>query len=131
MKKILILLLFIIPIRVSAISASSAIVMDINNNRVLYTKNIDDQRLIASITKIMTCLIALENGILSDTYKVGSEIDSVYGSMTYIKKGESFTLSIKSDKDNGILELNQDLDFEGFRLCDQNKQTYYSLFHIL
>lgn len=36
------------------VSGKSAILMDMDSGRVLYEKNSDEQRLIASITKIMT-----------------------------------------------------------------------------
>lgn len=56
MKKILILLLIIIPINVCAIdtSARCAILMDTNTKRVIYSKNINEQRSVASISNIMT-----------------------------------------------------------------------------
>ena len=57
MKKILIIFLLLITIPVNA----SSIVMDIDSNRILYEENKDDQRLIASITKIMTAIITIEN----------------------------------------------------------------------
>ena len=92
MKKILIIILLIIPIKVCAISASSAIVMDINNNRILYEKNIDDQRLIASTTKIMTCLVTIENIDLDKEIVVGEEVLKAYGSAIYIEVGEKLTI---------------------------------------
>lgn len=56
MKRIIIIILIIIifPLKVGAISASSYIVMDTDNNRVLEGNNINKQSLIASITNIMT-----------------------------------------------------------------------------
>ena len=55
MKKVVFLfVLLFIPMQVEAISASSAIVMDLNNNRIYYEKNIHEERLIASISNIMT-----------------------------------------------------------------------------
>lgn len=53
-KLILSFVLLVLPIKVSAITASSAIVMDLNSNRVFFEQNIHEQRLIASITNIMT-----------------------------------------------------------------------------
>ena len=41
--------------------AESAIVMEASTGTILYAKNIDDQHYPASITKIMTVLLALEN----------------------------------------------------------------------
>ncbi len=46
--------------------AQSAIVMEVGTGAVLYAKNIDDRHYPASITKLLTALVALENGDLSD-----------------------------------------------------------------
>ena len=54
MKKIIVLIMVLFPFNVFGISASSYIVMDSDNNRVLEGSNINKQSLIASITKIMT-----------------------------------------------------------------------------
>ena len=70
MKKILILfLVLMIPIKVQA--ASEIIVMDIDSGRILYEKNANEKRLIASTTKIMTAIIAIENMKLDKTITVG------------------------------------------------------------
>ena len=50
------------PFKVNAIGASSYIVMDQNSGRVLEGSNLDKTRLIASISKIMTCIVAIEYG---------------------------------------------------------------------
>ena len=89
MKKILLIMLLLICINVKA----SIVVMDADSGRVLYSKDKNDRMLIASTTKIMTAIVALENAKLSDTYVVGDEIDKVYGSMIYSKKGDKFTLN--------------------------------------
>lgn len=78
-KLILILCSFLLCINVYA----SVVVMDSDTGRVLYSKNMTDKKLIASTTKIMTALIALENAELDETFVVGDEIDDVYGSMIY------------------------------------------------
>ena len=94
MKKILLLLLLIIPMQIKAIdtSATSAILMDTDNNRILYSKNIHKPRLIASITKIMTATLAVESGKLDDVVTVDDTIKKAYGSGIYIKEGEKLTL---------------------------------------
>lgn len=92
MKKLIFgLILMILPIRVLAI-ASSSIVMDLNSNRILYANNINEQRLIASITKIMTCIVAIEYGNLDDVYEVKEEVLEAFGSAIYIEMGEKLTL---------------------------------------
>lgn len=82
------------PIKVYAIdtSARSAILMDTDTNRILYSKNINEQRSVASISKIMTAVIAIESGKMDDIVKVGDEIDKSYGSGIYIEKGEEISL---------------------------------------
>ena len=43
-------------------SAGSAILMEAESGRVLYEQDADRPRLIASVTKLMTALVALESG---------------------------------------------------------------------
>lgn len=94
MKKFILLLLLIIPINIRAISTSaeSAILMDIDSKRILYAENIHNVRSVASISKVMTALLAVESGKLKDKVTIGDEIDGSYGSGIYIKKGEVLTL---------------------------------------
>ena len=92
MKKLLILLTLLVPIRVYSISAQSAILMDTDNNIVLYEKNINEVRSVASISKIMTAILAIESGRMDDKVTIGNEIDKAYGSGIYIRKGEQLTL---------------------------------------
>ena len=94
MRKIFFIILIIIPIKVCAIdtSASSAIMMDMDTKRILYSKNINEQRSVASISKIMTAVLAIESGKLDDIVTIGDEIDNSYGSGIYIEKGEEITL---------------------------------------
>ena len=47
-----------------AIQASAGVVMDIDTGVFLYSKNCDRQLYPASITKILTCLLTLENADL-------------------------------------------------------------------
>ena len=49
-----------LPVRVEAISAEKAILMDAATGRVLYEKHADAESLIASTTKIMTALVICE-----------------------------------------------------------------------
>ena len=94
MKKIILLLIMfiLIPIKVQGISASSAIVMDLNSGRVLYKNNINEQRLIASTTKIMTCLVAVRYGNLNQKVIVDEDVLKAYGSAIYIEVGEEISL---------------------------------------
>ncbi len=62
------------------VAADCAILMDAETGAVLYSKNPDQQMYPASITKIMTCLLALENSSLDDT--VVFSYDAVYKNET-------------------------------------------------
>lgn len=97
MKKLLVLLttlICVLPINTLALSLScqSCIIMDTESGRILYEKNINNQRLIASITKIMTAILAIESGKLEETVTVGEEVLTMYGSNIYIELGEKMKL---------------------------------------
>lgn len=55
-----------------AITSKSGIVMDVDTGTVLYEKDIYEKRYPASITKVMTALLALENGNLNDVITVSA-----------------------------------------------------------
>ncbi len=59
-----------------SVVAESAIIMEASTGMVLYAKNINDKHYPASITKIMTALLAIENSSLSET--VTFSHDSVF-----------------------------------------------------
>ena len=84
----------IFPCRISAVetSAASAILMDADSGRVLYEHNADRKMLIASTTKILTALVAIEEGDLHDTVKVSREAAYTEGSAMYLTEGETLTL---------------------------------------
>lgn len=94
MKKIILLIIFLIPFNIKAleVSARSAILMDADSKRILYSKNIHEKRSVASISKIMTALLVIEKGRLNKKVIVGDEIDKAYGSNVYIKKGEKLKI---------------------------------------
>ena len=94
MKKILVLLITIIPLTVKGLqnSATSAILMDTDNNRIIYSKNIHEIRSVASISKIMTAVLAVESGKLNNEIKINNSIKKAYGSAIYIKIGEKMKL---------------------------------------
>ena len=60
-----------------SVVAESAVVIEATTGVILYKKNKDDQHYPASITKILTTLLALENSSLSETITFSK--DAVYG----------------------------------------------------
>lgn len=74
------------------INAKSAILMDEYSGRILYSLNPYEKTSIASTTKIMTCLIALERGNIKDMVKISENAVRTEGSSIYLKKGEKVSL---------------------------------------
>ena len=66
--------------------------MDLDSGRILYEKNANQKRLIASITKIMTAIVAIEEGDLTEKITVGEEVLSMYGTNIYVEVGEKMKL---------------------------------------
>lgn len=95
MKKIVIIIfmmLFMSNVKAIETSASSAILMDTDNNIILYEKDIHKVRSVASISKIMTAVLAIESDKMDDKIIVDDVISDAYGSAIYIKEGEELTL---------------------------------------
>ena len=65
---------------IPTINSRSAIVYDRNSGTVLFGKNENEKRKMASTTKIMTCLIVLENANLDDIATVSSKAAGTGGS---------------------------------------------------
>ncbi len=85
-------LFFLFPICVSAYSAESMIAMDVASGRVLYEQNASKEKLIASTTKIMTTIVALEQMDIDTEITVDERVLKAYGSAIYIEVGEVLTL---------------------------------------
>ena len=75
-----------------SVSAQSAFLLDADSGRVLYEKNADEPRLIASTTKIMTGLLVCENMDPEQEVTVPDGAAGVEGSSLYLKKGERVTV---------------------------------------
>lgn len=89
------ILLLAIPDKGSAqiyVSANSAILMEQDSGRVIFEKDAYTQRRIASITKIMTAILAVESGKLDETVKVSDRAIRAEGSSIYLKAGEKIKL---------------------------------------
>jgi D-alanyl-D-alanine carboxypeptidase (penicillin-binding protein 5/6) len=75
-----------------AINAASAIVMDMKSGRVLYAKDAFTARPMASTTKIMTALIAIENCDLDEIVTVSKRADAIGGSTIGIQQNKEYKL---------------------------------------
>lgn len=75
-----------------SVSAHSAILMEQKSGRVLYAKNADQVSRIASITKIMTAILAIESGKINKKVTVSHNAVGVEGSSVYLVEGEKIKL---------------------------------------
>ena len=103
-------------VRVSAaeddlqLHAKYAVLLDGDSGRVLYGKNEDTPAPMASTTKIMSCVIALEYGLKEMTCTTSAYAASMPDVQLNAKKGETFTLNdllyslmLKSHNDSAVI----------------------------
>ena len=75
-----------------SVSSQRAILMDQETGRILYEKDAHSQSRIASITKIMTAILAIESGKMDQEVTVSSNAAGTEGSSLYLKAGEKIKL---------------------------------------
>jgi serine-type D-Ala-D-Ala carboxypeptidase (penicillin-binding protein 5/6) len=89
------LLLTNLPEKVEAsvsVSARNAVLMEQESGRILFEKKAHEKRRIASITKIMTAILAIESGKLDEMVTVSERAEGTEGSSLYLKKNEKIKL---------------------------------------
>lgn len=76
------------------IIAETGIVMDLDSGEILYAKGIDEKRAPASITKIMTAMLAIEKVPLDTKITFTNEVNNIEPGSTHIgiKPGETLTM---------------------------------------
>ncbi|WP_429891803.1 serine hydrolase [Gottfriedia acidiceleris] len=74
------------------VSARNAVLMDQKTGRILYGKAMHDSERIASITKIMTAILAVESGKMQNTITISSRAVQTEGSSIYLKPGQKIKL---------------------------------------
>lgn len=110
MKKIfLIILLCLVPFNVHSfdidITAKEALLINLDNNKIYYEKNPSEKTYIASLTKIMTALVAVENiDNLKDKVSIEEDIINYYKNNQVMVSGyKSNTLYTYEDIIYGLL----------------------------
>lgn len=90
--------------------ARSAVLLDADSGRVLYEKDGYSPFAMASTTKIMTCILILENGDLNDKAAVSAYASSMPKVKLYVKQGEEyevrsllFSLMLESHNDSAVV----------------------------
>ena len=74
------------------VSARSAVLMDERTGRVIFDVNAHEKSRIASITKIMTAILAIESGKLDETVTISQNAFGTEGSSLFLKEGEKIKL---------------------------------------
>jgi D-alanyl-D-alanine carboxypeptidase len=75
--------------------ASNAVahtLLDVTSNRIIDEKNGEKQMRIASLTKVMTAIVAIEHGLISERVTVSKQAYAKEGSSLYLKLGETMSL---------------------------------------
>lgn len=96
-----------------SLSAESYVLMDESSGRVLLEKNPHNKMAMASTTKIMTALIALENSNLDDKVRIDERSINIEGSSIYLKNEEIISmedllygLMLRSGNDSAVAIAN-------------------------
>lgn len=74
------------------LKCSSGVIIDQNSGRILYSKNGNKILPMASTTKIMTAIVAIENGNLTDIVTISKKAVSISGSTAGLRSGEKISL---------------------------------------
>ncbi len=98
-----------VEIKGSELFSQGAVLMDASSGRVLYGKNADLQLAMASTTKIMTCIAALELGELDDIVTASGYAAAQPKVKLYLRKGEQvllrdllYSLMLESHNDSAV-----------------------------
>ena len=99
------------PVEEPAISSRAAVVIDRKTGLVLYEKNSNDVRKMASTTKIMTAIVVLENTTdLSEIVTVSKKAASVSGSVLGLRSNDKISINdllyglmLKSGNDTAVV----------------------------
>ena len=90
--------------------AQSAVLMDADSGRILFEKNGDQRRAMASTTKIMTCILALERGDLEGEVVASENAAKQPKVHLGVEKGETFrlrdllySLMLESHNDSAVM----------------------------
>lgn len=75
-----------------SLSSDCAILINADTGKVIYAKNADKHHANASTTKIMTCILALENCKLTEKVTASANAAAQEPTKLYMRKGETFKL---------------------------------------
>lgn len=76
-----------------SLSAENAILIDQRTGEILFEQNAHHKQSVASITKIMTAIIAIESGQMDDVTKASRNAIHTEGSSIYLEEGEKMNMT--------------------------------------
>ncbi|MBO0995341.1 D-alanyl-D-alanine carboxypeptidase family protein [Bacillus sp. SD088] len=100
-KRLLVVIVFVLSVQLGilpkktgavSVSASAAVLMEQETGRVLFEHNANETHRIASITKVMTAILAIESGKMDETTTVSKRAVYTEGSSVYLQQGEKIKL---------------------------------------
>lgn len=121
--------------QLSSLTADVWMLIDDSTGCIISEKNADEQRPMASITKMMTCLLALENGQMSDTIEITEDVYIAKDSR--VKLGDKYTMRhlidemmLLSDND-AAYALAKHIGGDTLKFCDMmnEKAAYLGMTH--
>jgi len=118
-----------------SVSSNNAVLIEESTGRVLYEKQAHDRKPVASITKLMTAIVAIEEGNLKDTVKASERAIHTEGSSIYLQKGEKMSLEdllyglmLRSGNDASVaIAEHIGESVEGFVYMMNEKATYLGM----
>ena len=82
----------LVPAAAPSVGALAAIVIDASTGTVLYARNADTRRAMASTTKIMTTILAIDGVSLTKVVTVSARAAAVGGTSPWLKAGDRVTV---------------------------------------
>ncbi len=89
---VLLAAVLLLPVKVQAVSARRAVVLEPVTGRQLFSRGASQQAPMASTTKIMTALLICEQCNVLDRMRIPKEAVGIEGSSMYLKEGEVLTI---------------------------------------
>lgn len=121
--------------KLSSLTADVWMLIDDSTGCIISEKNADEQRPMASITKMMTCLLALENGQMNDTIEITQDVYIAKDSR--VKLGDKYSMRhlidemmLLSDND-AAYALAKHIGGDTLKFCDMmnEKAAYLGMTH--
>ncbi len=75
-----------------SVSADAAVLIEASSGKIIWSKNPNERMPMASTTKIMTALVAIEQSDINKTVEVSPDAVGIEGSSVYLYEGEKLTM---------------------------------------